>query len=208
MNGREQISLVLIIACVITLGSLVGSHLYVYSGEPYEVTVIRSHLLLALDTHNVEDKVQYIDDTVKSLEKFNGNGNWWFPTESTDIDRTRELLQSVSQDIYEQRDVKTREGYFILPHNELIIYLNSEITESNKRLINYQNAIYWNPNNDGLLIWILIPLFPTLGLLSLMFGLASDDYSYRDRWDEKQLEKKQKKEAQKKTKLGTLPKGF
>lgn len=175
MSTTDKVALFFFLVLIVSIPLYTINHLVVYEQQNYKIDVIRSHLKLALDTHNIDAKVTYIDDTVKSLEGWSGNGNWWFPNETTDIDKTRELLHSISQDVREQEDVKDKEGYFVLPHNELIIYLNSEIDEGNKRLYHYGEAIQYNPNNN-ILHWVLIPLGVFSGLVCVIYVATRDDW--------------------------------
>jgi hypothetical protein len=170
MDTAKTILVVSFVLLIISVPLYFINEYIVYAQHDYKIDIIRSHLSLALDTHNVDAKVSYIDDTVKSLEVWHGNGNWWFPTEETDIDRTRELLLSVSQDVREQEDVKDREGYFILPHNELITYLNSEIEKGDDRLHSYGKAIHFNPHNN-IGYWVLLPTAFISFWTFLVFGL-------------------------------------
>jgi len=156
MNKAEKAAYMFLIVIVACAPAYLVNDIIVYEQQDYKIDVIRSHLKLALDTHNIDAKVAYIDDTVKSLEAYSGNGNWWFPKDDTNIDLTRELLRTVSQDVRDQDDVKDRYGYFVLPHNELIIYLNSEIENGDHRLLDYKKAIHFNPyNNIG--HWLILP---------------------------------------------------
>lgn len=170
MDTSKIILVVSFVLLVISAPSYFINEYVVYSQQDYKIDVIRSHLKLALDTHNIDAKVSYIDDTVKSLEVWHGNGNWWFPTEDTNIDRIRELLHSVSQDVREQEDVKEREGYFVLPHNELITYLNSEIEKGDYRLHSYGNAIHYSPHNN-IGHWVLFPIAFITFWVFIVFGM-------------------------------------
>ena len=72
---------------IASIGLMVVNHLVVFAGEPYEISKIKSHLVLALDTHNVKAKVQYIDATIEKLEPYHGNSKYWYPVENTNIDK-------------------------------------------------------------------------------------------------------------------------
>ena len=183
MNGRNQIGLFFMVLSCVLGGVFISNHLYIYSQVPYEIEIIQSHLKLATTTQNIDDKVGYIEDTVKSLSVYHGNGNWWFPTERTDIDQTRGVLASVARDIQAQDDVKDRDGYFVLPHNELVIYLDSQIEKTDKRLDRYASAIYWNPeNNIG--IWILpFTILGSVLAMSVLF-LVGNERRYKEKWEE------------------------
>ena len=165
------ISFVILISMV-TSGFING--FYVYEAYGYPIDQIIAHLNLALDTHNVDAKVKYIDDTVLSLEDWHGNGEWWFPKDGTDIDQTRELLRTVSEDMYQQIGVKERDGYMILPHNELIVYLNSEIDKSVERLDDYEWALKFNPHNN-LFHYIWGPILITSFIIFAITGMAKMD---------------------------------
>jgi len=174
MNNTSKVVLIsfLIFVSFVILGFING--FYVYDAQVYEIAKIRSHLALALDTHSIDAKVKYIDDTVASLEDWHGNSEWWFPKDDTNIDQTRELLRTVSEDVGEQDDIKDREGYFVLPHNELVIYLNSEIEKGDKRLGDYTYAARYNPNNN-LFHFIWLPtLLISFGLF-IISGIAKMD---------------------------------
>jgi len=173
MEKLAKAALTFLIVVIVCLPAYWVNNIIVYEEQDYEISVIRSHLQLALDTHNIDAKVSYIDDTVKSLDAYSGNGNWWFPKDNTDIDETRELLRTVSQDVGEQGDVKERDGYFVLPHNELITYLNSEIDRGDHRLRDYGAAIHFSPyNNIG--HWVIIPL-ALLSIISMFICLIRLD---------------------------------
>lgn len=158
MNTHDKVILISFLMVVTLVSFGIVNHYAVYSGAPYEISQIRHHLILALNTNNVDAKAQYVDDTVSSLEDWHGNGEWWFPKDDTDIDQIRELLRSISVDIREQVDVKDREGYYVLPHNELMVNLDSEIEIANGMLVDYGMAIHWNPNNNPT-HWIVTPIW-------------------------------------------------
>ena len=167
--SKVVLTSIVIFGLFVGLGFLNG--FYVYEAYGYEIDKIREHLKLALDTHNVNAKVKYIDDTVASLESWHGNSEWWFPKDGTDIDQTRELLRTVSDDVGEQDDVKDRDGYFVLPHNELVIYLNSEIEKGDDRLLDYKKSALYNIyNNPFHYVWGAVLL--TSFILFIISGIA------------------------------------
>lgn len=144
---------------------------YVYEEHGYGMEKIRSHLSLALDTHSIEKKVQYIDETVESLESWHGNSEWWFPKDDTDIDQTRELLRSISLDVLEQEGIKDREDYLNLQHQPLIDHLNSEIEKADKRLGDYKSAAMYNPNNN-LFHYFWFPILLITGIIAIISGMC------------------------------------
>ncbi len=104
------------------------------------------------------------------LSEYTGNSEWWYPTEKTNIDKTKGLLQNIAQDVLDQNDVKNQSGttYLNLPHNELMDYLDNQILEVNYKLQQYAHAAYWNPDNNlwwyifaplTILFFILTPIF-------------------------------------------------
>ncbi len=115
--------------------SLIPNHLLVYEVTAYPIDIIRSELKLSLETHGIQERVKYLDRTLDLLAPYHGNSEWWFPTERTNIDLTKELIADISKDVHNQLGVKERENYFFIPHNELIKYLNSETQNINSRLI-------------------------------------------------------------------------
>ncbi len=197
MNTRHKIGFIFFGLMILALSLVVVNHLIVYAGTPYEISIIRSHLALSSDTHNIEAKVGYIDSTIQKLAPYQGNSEWWFPREATNIDETKALLKTVSNDVKEQLGVKERENYFILPHNELMTYLNTEIDDAGDRLSHYQHGAYWNPaNNIGW--YILVPMGLISFPLMIIFWAGGEDRGYQKRCDKKEDEKRLKKEAEEK----------
>lgn len=145
--------------------SLIPNHLLVYEVTAYPVDIIRSELKLSLETHGIQERVKYIDRTLELLGPYHGNSEWWFPTERTNIDLTKELIADISKDVHNQLGVKEREHYFFIPHNELIKYLDSETKNINSRLISYAHSDYWNPSNNlyhyiaGPLVFVMLIAF-------------------------------------------------
>ena len=168
MNTHDKVIHISFLMVVIFVSLGFVNHYVVYSGDSYEISQIRHHLILALNTNNIDAKAQYVDDTVLSLNDWHGNGEWWFPKDNTDIDQIRELLRSIALDIREQDGVKDREGYYVLPHNELMKNLDSEIQIANEMLQNYTLAIYYNPSNN-LIHWIITPIW----IITLIIFLGS-----------------------------------
>lgn len=196
MNPRTRIGLSMFIVLGVLIGIGMINHHIVYSGEPYQMSIVKSNLVLALDTHNIEAKVGYIDSTVEMLEAYHGNSAWWYPTHTSDIDQTRNLLITVSSDVKEQLDVKERDHYFILPHNELVSYMNSEITKSTLRLDDYASGAYWHPENNIISYIVYIAFIPMI-ITGVIFLCAGDSYSYRRDWEERENKKKRDKENEK-----------
>lgn len=199
MNPANKIAISFAIVAMICVSLMIVNHLAVYSGEPYEITVIKTYLALALDTHNINAKVNYIDNTIDKLAGFEGNSEWWFPTTKSDITETKFLLATVSADVKEQLGVKERDNYFMLPHNELVVYLNTEISDGSSRLSSYQHGLYWNPANNPLL-YVLFTLAVSSIPIFLISATIGDDRDYNNRWlakvEKKALAKKKKAEAQ------------
>lgn len=193
MYPREKLATCLFISALMLAVLIIPAHFATFNGEPYEIKVIRSHLMLALDTHNIDAKVKYIDDTVESLKAHSGNGNWWFPNHLTDVDQTRMLLSTISSDVYQQKDVKDREHYFMIPHNELVEYLNSEIIKAEYRLEEYQSAVYWNPNHS-ILLWVIFLAIPIVTAFATIMIISGTSRRYQNEYDEKQAEKMREKE--------------
>lgn len=153
-----------------------GLALQTYSEVPYEIDVIETHLDSALQTHNISDKVRYILETVERLEPYTGNPAWPFPDQDTNIDLTKEILLSVADDVNQQLFVKERDQYFILPHNELVEYLNSEIKNGEKRLDAYADGWWSNPANSLAQWWIFVPIIVTGLFFSLVYGVSASDW--------------------------------
>lgn len=157
MDNTSKVLLVtfLMVVTLLPLGQI--NNLVVYENNDYKIDQINAHLDLALVTSDVDAKVQYIDDTIVSLKDWHGNGEWWFPMDNTDIDITRELLVTLSNDVRDQRDVKNSEQYFVLPHNELVIYMDTQIESIDDRLHDYARVIHFNPSNN-IGHWTITPL--------------------------------------------------
>lgn len=184
MYPRHKVSLVFLFIAIGLTTLLVVNHFIVYAGQPYDVQVQKSYLALALDTHNIEAKINYIDKTIDRLDKYSGNSQWWYPTERSNIDETKSLLQTVSDDVRQQLDVKERENYFILPHNELMDYLNKEIKDAGSRLNSYQHGLYWNPANN-LQIYLLFAGIGISIMMMIVFTILGENYEYQIRIDRK-----------------------
>ncbi len=157
---------------ILFLGLIVDT----YNSVPYEIDVIESHLKSALQTHNVNDKVRYIEETVLMLGPYYGNPAWPYPDQDSNIDLTKEILLSVARDVKQQTDVKDREGYFILPHNELVKYLNGEISDTGYRLSAYSTGWWSNPANSLAQVWIFVPIIIIGLIVSFSYGASSSDW--------------------------------
>ncbi len=130
---------------------------------------------MSLETHGIEERVKYIDRTLEALASYHGNSEWWFPTEKTNIDLTKELIADISKDVHNQLGVKERDHYFFIPHNELIKYLDNETSNINSRLNAYAHSAYWNINNN-LYHYIAAPLaFGLLMAFIVRVGIEVDD---------------------------------
>lgn len=175
-STKREIQIVVFFGLFIGLAlSLIPNHFLVYEVTAYPIDIIRSELKLSLETHGIEERVKYIDRTLDLLAPYHGNSEWWFPTERTNIDLTKELIGDISKDVHNQLGVKEREHYFFIPHNELISYLNSETSNINSRLISYGHSDYWNINNN--LYWYIAgPLsFAMLMAFCVRTGIEVDD---------------------------------
>ena len=166
-------SLIITISAALLFGGLA---LDTYSSVPYEIDVIESHLSSALQTHNISDKVRYILETVEMLEPYTGNPAWPFPDQNSNIDLTKEILLSVADDVNQQLLVKERDQYFILPHNELIQYLNSEIENGEKRLNAYADGWWSNPTNSLAQWWIFVPIIMIGLIVSWCYCVNASDW--------------------------------
>lgn len=199
---------------------LIASQLAFHTGLPYEIDQINVHLGHALKTNNISEKLMFMEETLVKLAPYNGNSGWMFPTEVTDIDVTKRILNASIAEIKTELTTQDETRWAFLPHNELNAYLNEQVDKAQERISKYKRAYSSNPENNPAIYISFALLFggiPLLGIIDYKFGGDGYDRNQRRFFLKEspetiaRRERAEKYEEQRKNRpngYGTLPKGF
>lgn len=145
-----------LLVILITFVLFIGVHYVVGANSVYQLNIIKSYLHTALETNSIVEKSRIVTSTLDMLEPYNGNSEWLYPDEHTNMDTTKRILATVQADIEKQIPVPEREQWLALPHKEMNDYINGEVDSSVTRLGNYVEAYYWNPTKTPMLYLFMI----------------------------------------------------